>query len=189
MRWRDVAVVLVVAAAFAALARLVGPAELAPPPLPQPSAETRSAGSLDAPRAAALELRDLDGRPRSLGEHAGRVVLVNFWATWCPPCREELPALQALHGELADEGLVVLGVAVDAGAAEPVAAFAAGRGVGFPLLHDPGGDAARRWGVRAYPTSFVVDGAGRLRHVAPSAWDRSHPDAVAWLRALLAEES
>jgi peroxiredoxin len=76
---------------------------------------------------------------------------------------------------------------VDAGAAEPVAAFAAGRGVGFPLLHDPAGEAARRWGVRAYPTSFIVDRAGRLRHVTPSAWDWSHPDAVAWLRALLAE--
>jgi peroxiredoxin len=186
MRGRDLAVVLGVAVAFGVLTRLVGSGELAPPPLPAPAPLSGGSAS-PAPPAAALELPDLEGRAHSLADWAGQVVLVNFWATWCPPCHEELPALQALHRELGDEGLVVIGVAVDAGEPGPVAAFAASRGVGFRLLHDPGGAAARRWGVFAYPTTFVVDGAGRLRHVAPSAWDWDHPDAVAWLRALLQE--
>lgn len=168
---------------FAAARTFVGGGGLAPPPLPElgeKPPETR-------PAAAAFALPSLSGERRALGELRGRVVLVHFWATWCPPCVEELPALDALHEALSEEGLAVLAVSVDAGAPEPVRRFAEGQGLGLPVLHDPARRVADRYGVYAYPTTVIVDRAGRVVHRAPSAWNWEHPDARAWMRDLLAE--
>ena len=169
---------LALVAAFALLRARGG--ELASPALPPPSAPRERA-------APAFELPRAEGGRASLAEQRGRVVLVNFWATWCPPCRAELPALQALHATLAAEGLAVLAVSVDAGPGEAVARFASGRGLDVPVLVDPAEDVARRYGVGAYPTSVVIDRSGRIVHRAAGAYAWDAPESVAWFRALLRE--
>jgi peroxiredoxin len=177
VRRRELWILVAIAAAFAVLALPREP-RLAAPLLPAlPSAGSRIAPPFELPLA--------QGGSASLDDYAGEVVLVNFWATWCQPCRAELPALEALQAELAGEGLRILAVSVDAASAEAVARFAAERGLRLPVLHDPSEAVARRYGAFAYPTSVVVDRAGRIVLTAPGAFAWDAPESIAWFRALL----
>lgn len=119
-----------------------------------------------------LELRDLDGRKRSLDEFSGQVVLVNFWASWCTPCVREMPSIVRLQRALSSQSFAVIGVNVAEG--ERRAAAAAQRlGLDFLVLLDPDGDEFARWGGQVLPTTFLLDQAGRVRYVAlgPLEWD------------------
>lgn len=109
-------------------------------------------------------LRTTDGSTLSLSSLRGKVVLLNFWATWCPPCRAEMPDLDALHRKYGTErDFVVLGVNNMEGAAE-VAAFAQEQRIAFPLLLDTDGRAAEKlFGVRYLPTSMIIDREGNIR--------------------------
>lgn len=112
----------------------------------------------------AYEYRLLDGRATGSDSLRGRVVLVNFWATWCAPCRAEMPLLEQMARRHADRGFVVLGLAVDRASTEAVAAFVRDRGVTYPVAH-VGAEAERTFGgVYGYPTSFLLDRDGRVRH-------------------------
>lgn len=105
-----------------------------------------------------------DGRVLTSDSLRGRVVLVNIWATWCPPCRAEMPALQQLASSHADEPFVLLGLSVDRGPAAAVDAFLRERGITYPnaIIGD---EVLRAFGgVRGYPTSFLLDQRGVLRH-------------------------
>jgi peroxiredoxin len=116
---------------------------------------------------------------------AGRVVVVNFWATWCAPCVEEMPSLERLHRALSSRGLVVLAVAADHGEAD-VASFVREHGLTLPVLHDRGGRlAARLFGVSGYPDTVTIGRDGRVIHraVGAAAWDT--PEAVAYFGGLL----
>lgn len=106
----------------------------------------------------------LDGAVLSDSALRGKVVLVNFWATWCVPCRVEMPALDRMHQRHADAGFVVVGLAVDRVSTEKVREFSEARGVVYPIAHVDA-DAERVFGgVRGYPTSFLLDRSGRIRH-------------------------
>lgn len=132
----------------------------------QPSASLQPwTGAAAAPP---LALPRLDGPPLGLDTLRGRVVLVNFWATWCEPCIEEMPSMDALHRRLAAAPFEILAVNYMEG--EPrIRGFLARTPVGFPILRDSDGAVARRWQARVFPSSFVVDAAGRLRlHVTGS---------------------
>ncbi len=128
-----------------------------------------SKAGFDAPP---FSLPDLDGRSHDLGDYAGRVVFLNVWATWCPPCREEMPSMQRLHESYAQEGLVVLAVSEDEGPPEPVRAFAESLRLTFPILLDPEGVVPSLYGVTGYPETFLIDRSGRIvRHViGPADW-------------------
>lgn len=137
-----------------------------PPPLAAPPST--------APR---LEVRTLEGEPTSLAKLQGRVVLVNFWATWCEPCRIELPVLSKIETGHSARGLTVVGVSVDS-TQKPseIRAFASRKGVTFALWHDPQESLARAFGVQALPASFLVDRAGNVvwsttGAIAPDARD------------------
>ncbi len=182
-RRRDLAILVGIALAFAALAQLVRNAPLAAPPLPDPETLLAQPGA----RTPSLVLPSLAGGVRSLEDWRGEWVLLNFWATWCAPCRRELPSLEALHRALSAEGLAVIAVSVDSVAPERVARFAAERGVSFALLHDARGEAAGGFGVWAYPTSFLIDREGRVVHTIPSAWNWADESVITWLRQLLAQ--
>lgn len=104
------------------------------------------------------------GETLTLASLRGRVVLVNVWATWCGPCRAEMPALQQLSEAYKAEGMVLVGLSVDRGAAAKVDAFLAERGVTYPVAIVGGGVLAALGGVRGYPTSFLIDRAGVVRH-------------------------
>jgi thiol-disulfide isomerase/thioredoxin len=106
----------------------------------------------------------LDGTRTGSDSLRGKVVLVNFWATWCAPCRAEMPLLEQMHTRHADRGFVVLGLAVDRASTEAVREFVRERGVTYPIAH-VGAEAERIFGgVRGYPTSFLLDRTGRIRH-------------------------
>jgi len=131
-----------------------------------------------------LEL--LSGGERALDDYRDKVVLLNFWATWCPPCREEMPSMQTLYDELADEGLEILAVNVSE---EPdvVANFIEENGYSFPVLLDREGRVQLRYSVRAIPTTFVVDRDGSVLGMRPGYHDWSDPAIVEGIRTLLAE--
>jgi thiol-disulfide isomerase/thioredoxin len=142
----------------------------------------------DAPPAPPMAFEDLDGRTRRLEDYAGRVVLLNFWTTWCPPCVKELPSLQRLRLELADVPFAV--VTVDVGEQpEQVRAFFERHGieVGFPVLLDSQGRSVEDWRVIAFPTSFLLDRQGRLRYGLFGAIEWDAPETITLIQALLAE--
>jgi thiol-disulfide isomerase/thioredoxin len=116
------------------------------------------------PEAPALDLPTLDDRGISLASLKGHVVVVNFWATWCPPCRAELPDLAAFARSQGSSGVVLVGV--DAAYSEPseqaVRAFARDRQVEYTVALDRTGDVTRSWGVKAWPTTVIVDAEGRI---------------------------
>lgn len=115
-------------------------------------------------RAPAMVGKTLDGEPFALTDLAGKVVLINVWATWCGPCREELPELQRLHAAHNGRGLTVVGVSVDRrGALRAVRAMADDFSLTYPIVFDPDSEAIADWAVRGYPTSFLVDREGMLR--------------------------
>ncbi len=115
----------------------------------------------DAKRQTAdFTLADLRGNKWHLQDLRGKVVLVNFWATWCPPCRKEMPDLQALYDRFNDQGFVVLAIS-DEDAAK-VSPFIADRKIGYPILLDPGRKVNEAYIVEGIPKSFVYDRAGKL---------------------------
>jgi peroxiredoxin len=132
-----------------------------------------------------LELPDLTGQPVRLGDLRGRVVLLNFWATWCAPCREEMPALETLAGELGPRGLAVVGVNFKEPKPE-VQAFMRDHRLGFPTLLDADGRVAQRYQVFGLPATFVVDRRGMLVGSVLGIRDWVSPGARAYLGRLLA---
>jgi len=114
--------------------------------------------------APAFELRSLDGEALSLDRYRGQVVLVNFWATWCPPCRIEMPGFQRVYEDKAHEGFVVVGLSTDRGGDGVVREFLAQRGITFPVAMATGQIVRDFGGVQALPTSFLIDREGRIRH-------------------------
>lgn len=118
----------------------------------------------------AIDAVDLQGQRWTSAQLKGRVVVVNFWATWCGPCKEEMPSLQALHSA---DGTppVVIGINVKE-PASTVKRFANAQGLTFPLVLDPHGEITRRWGVRVYPTTVLIgpDGQARWRVVGEVDW-------------------
>ncbi len=113
-------------------------------------------------RAPSFSLATLDGKKVTLDGLRGRPVLINFWATWCPPCQAELPALQAASTRYAGDGLLVVGVDM-AESQDTVAAFAQQLGLHFPLALDRDGKVTGQYGVRGLPTSIFVDRQGVVR--------------------------
>jgi thiol-disulfide isomerase/thioredoxin len=131
-----------------------------------------------------VALPTLDGNPWKLSEQAGQVVLLNFWATWCEPCRAEMPALQRLSARYAQAGLQVLAVNFRE-SPDTVRRFVANTGMGLPVLMDADGAAAKSLGIGIFPTTVLVDRRGRIRFTVTGecAWDQE--PATGWLRAAL----
>ena len=119
-----------------------------------------------------LVLKDLNGKTHDLKQYRGKVVLINFWATWCPPCRAEMPSMQRLKNKMAGKPFVIL--AVDMGETEAeVKAFLPQVKTDFNVLMDKDGRALKAWKVFAFPTSYLVDAQGKIRYglYGASEWD------------------
>jgi thiol-disulfide isomerase/thioredoxin len=138
------------------------------------------------PLAPGLELETMVGSMLSLDDYRGRVVLINFWATWCPPCVEEIPSLGRLQQKFSKNELVV--ISVDVGETrDKVAAFLKQVPARYPVMLDPDGKTVRDWNLRAFPTTFVIDPQGRisLAYFGGLEWDA--PEVVEQLRDMLDE--
>ena len=155
----------------------------APPPRPDTFPVSRPA---DAIEAWDLELSDLAGRTVRIRDLRGQVVLLNFWATWCAPCRDEMPALATLARELGPRGLAVVGVNYKESKRE-VQAFVQEQKLGFPVLLDDGGQVAKRYQVFALPVTVLVDRRGMVAGTVLGIRDWVAPDARAYLDRLLTQ--
>lgn len=133
------------------------------------------------PRISApdLTLVDMEGRTASLSKLKGRVVVINFWATWCPPCRREFPSMERLRQKMSGKPVEIL--AVNEGEdASVIETFLSTLDIqpGFPILLDRDGMAMGFWPVRGLPTTFIIDKRGRMAYRAVGGREFDHPDIV-----------
>ncbi len=133
----------------------------------------------------ALALKDTDGRALNLAAFKGKVVVLNFWATWCGPCVAEMPSLQTLARRYADKSLVVLGVNYHE-SSEKVKSFQQRYKIEFPLARDPWQETSAAWNVRILPETFVIDAEGKLRFRVTGEVDWASKEVAERLRPLLA---
>jgi peroxiredoxin len=124
-------------------------------------------------------VKTLEGRTVRLREHRGQVVFINFWATWCPPCREEMPAMERLFQRNRNNGLLMLAVSVDADP-KVIGPFLEEHGLTFTVGMDPKMDLANAYGVRALPATFIIDREGYVAALAlgPREWDSAASQAL-----------
>lgn len=135
------------------------------------------------PEAPAFNLPDPQGVAHQLADYRGKLLVLNFWATWCAPCRKEMPSLQRLWKTLQPDGVEL--VAIDFGdTAADVAKFGRETGLEFPLLLDPTGNVLRVYGALGLPTTYVIDRAGRVVYKVTGDREWDAPDIVADLRDL-----
>jgi peroxiredoxin len=129
---------------------------------------------------------DLNGQAVSLASLRGKVVVVNLWTTWCPPCRQEMPSMERLAAHFRGRDFQLLAVSQDEDGREKVAEFARELGLSFPVLLDPKRQVGERFGVWGYPETFVIDRNGYVveRVIGPRDWDS--PASIAALEALVA---
>jgi thiol-disulfide isomerase/thioredoxin len=138
----------------------------------------------------AIDLVDLHGHRWNSAALKGRVVVLNFWATWCGPCKEEMPSLQALHqdsspGPSDASRAIVIGINVKE-TPSTVRRFMAAQHLDLPVVLDPQGDLTRQWGVRIYPTTVLIGPDGRARWRVVGDLDWNGPTARKWLKDLQA---
>ena len=108
------------------------------------------------------QLKDPDGQPVALSDFKGKVVILDFWATWCPPCRAEIPGFVALQKQYAAQGLTVVGVSLDTTGASVVKSFMQHLGMNYPVVIGDEKIAADYGGISAIPTTFVIDRNGNI---------------------------
>jgi peroxiredoxin len=141
-----------------------------------------------------FSVRDLDGKPAKLSDYKGKVILLNFWASWCEPCLSEMPALERMYAKLRDKGFAVVAVGMD-DTPTALKEFKDRLGLSFPILVDSSGQ-TKMYKVHGFPESFIIDRSGKLvmiqdpesddpvvRIVGPREWDS--PNSISRIEALL----
>ncbi|PLY03731.1 MAG: thioredoxin [Desulfuromonas sp.] len=123
----------------------------------QPQVKQEAVKGAQAPN---ITLKDMAGNSVSLDQFKGKVVILNFWATWCPPCKEEMPSMEVLYRNYKDKGLVMLAVNVEENGKKAVGDFLKQQQYSFPILLDEKGVAQNTYGVFRFPESFIIDRNG-----------------------------
>ena len=135
------------------------------------------ANASSAPASAELappfQVKTLDGNLVSDDQLRGKVVLINFWATWCPPCRAEMPGFESVYERHADSDFIVLGIAMDEGGTDGVRQFLADRHITYPVAMANGSTVQNFGGVSLLPSSFLIDRRGRIRNQVQGVYDAS----------------
>lgn len=138
--------------------------------------------------APLIELFDLQGRKHNLSDYLGKVMLINFWASWCRECISEMPSLNRLYSQFSAEGLVVLGVTVDRNA-EDAGAAAKKAGIVFPILLDSKGDVfIKKYAVIGLPSTVVIDRKGTIREILVGTQDFLNNEMKGKVTALMKEK-
>lgn len=124
-------------------------------------------------------LPTLDGGSITLSGLKGKVVLINFWTTWCPPCREEMPSLEKLYRHFKHEKFTLLAVDIMEHP-ETVKTFARKYDLTFPILLDKAGDVSAKYGANAIPTTYIIDKKGKAvgKAIGPRKWNGDHAKAI-----------
>lgn len=138
--------------------------------------------------APGFNLPDLEGEMHSLADLKGRVVVLNYWATWCPPCVDEMPSLEKLHEALAEKGLSVVAVSVDE-RFEDIERFVDNFGLTFTILHDEGMKVSRSYQTFKYPETYIIGRDGRVKSKVVGERDWVAPSVIRDLVALMNEGS
>lgn len=136
-------------------------------------------------KAPDFTLPDIEGRPVSLSSYQGKVVLIDFWATWCPPCREELPLFQELHNEYRDKGFEIVGISMDENAADVVPGFLERRNIKFTNLLADARIEELYGPIVGLPTTFLIDREGTIRRHITGAGASTREDIESAIRELL----
>jgi cytochrome c biogenesis protein CcmG, thiol:disulfide interchange protein DsbE len=139
-------------------------------------------------RAPAFQARAIDGtgRVKQLADYRDQVVIINIWATWCEPCKMEMPSLERLFQMYGPRGLKVVAVSIDETASDDsVRAYARNLGLTFEILRDNTGEIEKRYQITGYPETFVIAGDGLIRKKWLAAADWTSPGNVALVRTLL----
>ncbi len=157
-------------------------AEPAAQPVPLQERGVVSVGS----QAPNFELWDLNGNPMTLVGSRGKVVLVNFWATWCGPCRVEMPAMEALYRAMPRKDFEIMAVSTDAQGVAVTRPFQESLGLSFPILHDSDFRIGVTYGARTLPMSFLVNRDGVITHRIFGARDWNSPEARKLIQTLIA---
>ena len=143
----------------------------------------------EAPRVGHLApdfvLTTLDGREVRLSDYRGHVVFLNFWATWCGPCKVEMPAMERLYREYRRQGFAILALSSDPEGAAVTRPFRDSLGLSFTIAHDPDAVVMRMYGVRTLPHTFLVDRQGVITHQIFGARDWRDPEARDGIQRLL----
>ena len=154
---KNVPTLLVVAISLACSREASGPAKTGQAPATQSQPELGVGATMPAYTAALL-----DGGSFDVAAERGKVVLINVWATWCGPCRYEIPALEKLHQKYESRGFKVVGVSIDEGELQPVKQFVSEHDMRYPIAHDPDGKVANMFQTEVIPTSVLIDRKGKI---------------------------
>jgi peroxiredoxin len=153
------------------------------------AADAKSTAELRAVKrpivATDFYLRDLNGKLVRLGDFQGKVVLLNFWATWCPPCRKEMPSMQQLYQVYKDKGLEIVAVSVDTTSSHEVRAFIEELELTFPVLHDRDSLVSRLYSNPGVPSTYLIDVQGKVVYRVLGEYDWFGEKAITAVEALL----
>jgi len=139
----------------------------------------------EPPEAPDFTLSDVEGRPVRLREFRGKLVFVNFWATWCPPCRLEMPGMEQLYQTFKQTDFAMLALSIDRQGAQVVAPFMKELKLTFPALIDHKTEVARQYGLRGLPTTYLIDREGRLVRKLIGAHEWDEPQMLDFLTRVL----
>lgn len=132
-----------------------------------------------------FSLNDLTGNAVRLSDHRGKVVLLNFWATWCHYCLEEAPSLARLNAAMAGKDFRMITVSMDKGRGEAVEVYFRAAGLRFPTVTDPAGVVGKQYGITGVPETFIIDGEGIIRKKIVGALQWDDPEMIRYLDGLM----
>lgn len=151
-----------------------------------PNAANKAVVAAEKSPAPEVSVVSLDkGAVLKLSELKGKVVLLNFWATWCPPCREEIPSMVKLNGIMAGKSFQMVAISIDEGGKPAIESFFKESGFSLPTYLDPTGASAKAYGITGVPESFIIDKQGIVvkKIVGGAAWDS--PEVITYLENLI----
>lgn len=135
--------------------------------------------------ASDFNLPDLSGQSIRLSDYRGKVVFLNFWATWCPPCRSEMPSMQRLYEKLKDNDFEMLAVSTDRQGKSAVKSLVEKGGYTFKILLDPEGKVASQYDIVSIPTTFIIDESGKVISKVIGSRDWAAESTIKWISSLL----
>jgi len=135
--------------------------------------------------APEVVVNSLQGAPLKLSDLKGKVVLLNFWATWCPPCRSEIPSMMKLNAAMAGKPFQMVAISIDEGGRPAIESFFQTSGFSLPAYTDPDNRAAKTYGITGVPETFIIDRQGVIvkKVIGPLEWDS--PEVAAFLEQLM----